>query len=133
MNDQPDQRNYFAAERTLLAAERTLLAWNRTAISLMGFGFAIERTGMFFLKQIAGGQTMQSELSFWIGITFLLVGMISAFVSVFQYKSIIASMETEQIPKGYSVRYSFLANWFIVFLGLALTFLLCINFVRMHT
>ena len=133
MTDRTDQRNYFAAERTILAAERTLLAWNRTSVALMGFGFAIERTGMFFLQQIASGQSIQSTLSFWIGLTFVLVGTISAMVSVSQHKSIIASIKPEQIPKGYTIRSTFLLSWFIVILGLALTVLLCINFVRMHS
>ena len=33
--------------RVFFAAERTLLAWNRTSLSLMAFGFVIERFGLF--------------------------------------------------------------------------------------
>lgn len=40
MSDLNDPRVFFAAERTLLA-------WTRTGIALMGFGFVIERFGLF--------------------------------------------------------------------------------------
>ena len=34
--------------RVLLAVERTLFAWNRTGISLMAFGFVVERFALCF-------------------------------------------------------------------------------------
>lgn len=40
MSDLNDPRVFFAAERTLLA-------WNRTGLTLMAFGFVLERFGLF--------------------------------------------------------------------------------------
>ena len=48
MSPQTEQRSPTGDElRTYLAGERTLLAWFRTGVSLTGFGFLVERFGLF--------------------------------------------------------------------------------------
>ncbi|HEY0801195.1 MAG TPA: DUF202 domain-containing protein, partial [Steroidobacteraceae bacterium] len=44
--------SYSPDPRVLFAAERTLLAWQRSAIALMGFGFVVERFGLFNLDPL---------------------------------------------------------------------------------
>ena len=73
--------------RVLFAAERTLLAWNRTSISLMAFGFVIERFGLFL--EIAGKEEIkifQRHISFTVGICFILLATFLAIYSVIQYR-----------------------------------------------
>jgi putative membrane protein len=60
------------------ANERTYLAWVRTAISLMAFGFLLERFDIFLIyaaksadKTIGALHTRASE---WLGLALLLVG-----------------------------------------------------------
>ena len=78
MSDLNDPRVFFAAERTLLA-------WNRTSLSLMAFGFVIERFGL--LVSILAPQhnmTMQRGISFWTGLVFVLLGVFVAIFSTVQ-------------------------------------------------
>lgn len=60
------------------ANERTYLAWVRTAISVMAFGFLLERFDIFLIyasksadRAIEGLHTRASQ---WLGLTLLIVG-----------------------------------------------------------
>jgi len=46
-----DDRIFLAWQRSQMANERTFLAWSRTSISLLAFGFVIERFDIF-LKHV---------------------------------------------------------------------------------
>jgi putative membrane protein len=51
-----DDRIFLAWQRSHMANERTFLAWSRTSISLLAFGFVIERFDIFLkhLLQLGG-------------------------------------------------------------------------------
>jgi putative membrane protein len=54
-----DDRIFLAWHRSHMANERTFLAWSRTSISLLAFGFVIERFDLFLkhLLQLGGQPT----------------------------------------------------------------------------
>lgn len=88
--------------RVLFASERTLLAWNRTSVSLMAFGFVVERFGLF-LEVIgkSGVIFLQREISFYLGVVFLLLSSLISFFSIIQHRTVIASLQPAEIPSGY--------------------------------
>jgi putative membrane protein len=107
--------------RVLFAAERTLLAWNRTSLSLMAFGFVIERFGLFLHRMTPKGLNFsERDVSFWVGMAFILLGMALSVLSVIQYKKIIRTLKHDEIPDGYWINMSLFANLLPVFLGIPL-------------
>jgi putative membrane protein len=115
MSDLNDPRVFFAAERTLLA-------WNRTSLTWMAFGFVIERFGLFAHVMLeAPGSPLRKGVSFWVGLAFIFLGAVIAFLSTAQYRRVLKTLKPVEIPEGYRVGVGLFANTAIALLGMALT------------
>jgi len=107
--------------RVLFAAERTQLAWNRTSVSLMAFGFVVERFGLFLnVLGKKGVILMEREISFYVGLTFILLSIVLSFFSIVQHKNVVSSLQPAEIPKGYNLWGAAIANGIVGFLGIVL-------------
>ena len=101
--------------RVLFAAERTLLAWSRTAAGLMALGFFVDRAS---LVDAAAGP--HRTFAAWIGIAFLLLGVILSVLSVVQYRRSVASLRAVEIPTGYWINLGIFTSVAVALLGLLL-------------
>jgi putative membrane protein len=114
--------------RVLFAAERTLLAWSRTSLTLMAFGFVIERFGLFVhMISPQTGNVLQRNSSFWIGLAFIVLGAMAAAAAVLQYRTVLRTLKPIEIPEGYRVNLGALVNVLVAGLGVVLTIYLYVH------
>ncbi|WP_109124446.1 DUF202 domain-containing protein [Dyella sp. C11] len=96
------------------ANERTYLAWVRTAISVMAFGFLLERFDIFLLftsraaSNAANAATMlHTRASQWLGLGLLLVGalmIVGATLRFYRNRRAIESLESTMYGDSWVAR-----------------------------
>ena len=107
--------------RVLFAAERTLLAWNRTSLSLIAFGFIVERAGLLLRAvQPEAAQAMHVAFTFWLGLAFIALGAVASAFSARQYAVVLRTLSPAEFPAGYAARWGLGINIAVALLGLML-------------
>jgi putative membrane protein len=106
--------------RVLFAAERTLMGWSRTGLTLMAFGFVLERFGLFLHVLRGDPGHPGRDLSFWIGVAFITLALAVIGFSIVQFRRLLQTLKPVEIPARYSTWPAVAMNLAIVVLGVAL-------------
>lgn len=106
--------------RVFFAAERTLLAWNRAGLTLMAFGFVVERFGLFLHMLRQAPDHAGRDFSFWVGVAFIGLALIAIGFSIAQYRRVLATLKPIEIPEHYCTWSGIVMNLSVVGLGIAL-------------
>lgn len=106
--------------RVFFAAERTLLAWNRTGLALMAFGFMLERFGLLLHTLRPVADQAGRDLSFWIGVGFIVLALAVIALAVVQFRRVLARLGPAEIPQGYLPWPGIAMNFLVLILGCAL-------------
>ncbi|MEB3303023.1 MAG: DUF202 domain-containing protein [Cyanobacteriota bacterium] len=84
--------NELAKERNREAAERTLMAWIRTSLSLISFGFGVDKIIGAINRSRFGGSA-RADLSVRVmAIAFIVTGIVALASATLQHKRILARL-----------------------------------------
>lgn len=112
--------SYLQDPRVLFAAERTLLAWIRTGLTFIMFGFLIERSGLILEILSDGQQIINTEVTFWLGLAFIMLGSFTAVYATSQFRKVLKTLGDSEFPEGYRSQWGVVVSLIIAVLGSAL-------------
>lgn len=106
-----------------LAAERTFLAWVRTGLALMGFGFVVDRFGLFLrkLEAMGGGSSIAPlGVSVWFGTGLLLLGVAVNLMAAWRHRRLVGELAAGMPPRARPVLQASAIALILAAIGLAL-------------
>ncbi len=96
--NETEARSHIRNRRAHLSNERTFLAWVRTSISIMAFGFVVEKFSLFLWLNVHNRHHADSyslALSNLMGIIFMGLGAFIGLLSILRFVRVEREIETD--------------------------------------
>ncbi|NMF85602.1 DUF202 domain-containing protein [Nodosilinea sp. P-1105] len=129
--DLAELRTELAKERTRAAEERTLMAWIRTALSMISFGFGIDRlfTYLDSTETTLGINRLTEERV--LGLSLMTLGLVTLVMAIVNHWATLKSIESSDYKYGPTWSQGLVVATVLLFLGLAAFIPLVVGGVQM--
>ncbi len=114
----PNIATELARERTRAAAERTLMAWIRTCLSLISFGFGIDRI-VYAIERAQVEESISAvRLSRILGLAFIALGTFAMLAAVLEHRVELRRVRRADYAYRSRLSLGLLVAVLLVFIGL---------------
>ena len=118
MSQKPTNINTeLARERNRAAAERTLMAWIRTCLSLISFGFGIDRIFYAIEKTSVGENIDPFHLSRIVGLAFISIGTGTMMLAAIEHRRELKRILEDNYLYSHRTSLSFVVSMCLVLVG----------------
>jgi uncharacterized membrane protein YidH (DUF202 family) len=108
----------LARERSRAAAERTLMAWIRTALSLISFGFGIDKVVQFLNKQELGRALDPLHPGRILALSFILLGVFALAMAMIEHRSALRNIEKRDFEYMHRSSLGLIVGFLLMLVGL---------------